>query len=527
MLFSIGNLITLVIVLVFFILYHRLTANNRSLEKVKKLAERLQGELGSYVEAKSEELKHYGIDLDVQQKAARIALEKLQAAQSIIDEKSTAIGDIAERFKEYDAVLAKLMNMTARVDENLARIHDDEAFAESINRKLELSKKALAALERELPLLRDNFEQSAQRTVESFKEEILDELQEGLANTAAELKAVKAEAMDAFDKALSARELVEAELNKALETASMRAADIEDSAFKTLTKDVEVRLEACRSDVENKITDLAQNASSVTGELKSAISEFKERWANEAESMLSDMIAKLEEADSIFAAKTEAIAALIESAFKNAKASEETISASVERSKKDVDDTLAVVQSIGTTLDRSLEATKTRIEDEFAAFGQTFEDHRLRFEDNFMAEISSLNEAIRLLHEQIAELKESAYDKAKNTLEGFEDELVASLTAKRADAFRRMDGWLSDMEKTLSGIAAEAKARRQVEEAEHLKEFKAHLIKVRDASYSQVDKAVRDLDSLKESIESQVKSLQESLESMKPAPNADQAEPNP
>jgi hypothetical protein len=90
-----------------------------------------------------------------------------------------------------------------------------------------------------------------------------------------------------------------------------------------------------------------------------------------------------------------------------------------------------------------------------------------------------------------------------------------------------MDGWLSDMEKTLSGIAAEAKARRQVEEAEHLKEFKAHLIKVRDASYSQVDKAVRDLDSLKESIESQVKSLQESLESMKPAPNADQAEPNP
>ena len=58
MLFSIGNLITLVIVLVFFIIYHKLTAHNRSLEKVKKLAERLQAELGSYVETKSEELKH-------------------------------------------------------------------------------------------------------------------------------------------------------------------------------------------------------------------------------------------------------------------------------------------------------------------------------------------------------------------------------------------------------------------------------------------------------------------------------------
>ena len=52
------NLITLVIVLVFFFIYHRLTANNRSLEKVKKLAERLQGELGDYVATRAEELKH-------------------------------------------------------------------------------------------------------------------------------------------------------------------------------------------------------------------------------------------------------------------------------------------------------------------------------------------------------------------------------------------------------------------------------------------------------------------------------------
>ena len=49
MLFSIGNLITLVIVLLFFFVYHRLTANNRSLEKVKRLAEKLQSELNDYV----------------------------------------------------------------------------------------------------------------------------------------------------------------------------------------------------------------------------------------------------------------------------------------------------------------------------------------------------------------------------------------------------------------------------------------------------------------------------------------------
>ncbi|TXT42569.1 MAG: hypothetical protein FD137_2099 [Spirochaetes bacterium] len=128
MLFSIGNAITLVIVLAFFFIYHKLTANNRSLEKVKKFAEKLQGDLSSYVESRAEELKHFGIDLDVQQKAARIALDKLQAAQATIGEKSEAIGAIADRFKEYDSVLAKLMDMTAKVDKNLAQIHEDEVF---------------------------------------------------------------------------------------------------------------------------------------------------------------------------------------------------------------------------------------------------------------------------------------------------------------------------------------------------------------------------------------------------------------
>jgi hypothetical protein len=163
MLFSIGNLITLGIVLIFFFVYHKLTANNRSLEKVKRLADKLEVQLNDYVGERAEELKHYGIDLDVQQKAAKIALEKLQTAQAAVAEKAEAVGVIAERFKEYDEVLAKLMDMTARVDENLKRVHEEEVFAEGVNRKLDLAKKSLAAIEREMPLLREGFAQDAQK----------------------------------------------------------------------------------------------------------------------------------------------------------------------------------------------------------------------------------------------------------------------------------------------------------------------------------------------------------------------------
>jgi len=98
MLFSDGNLVTLAIVVAMFGAYHLLTADNRSLEKLKRLGDKLKDELGAYVESKGEEIKHYGIDLDVQQKAAKVVLEKIQEAQTTIDEKSESITEIANRF---------------------------------------------------------------------------------------------------------------------------------------------------------------------------------------------------------------------------------------------------------------------------------------------------------------------------------------------------------------------------------------------------------------------------------------------
>ena len=86
MLFSLGNLITLAVVIAMFVAYHLLTADNRSLEKLKRLGDKLKAELGSYVESKAEEVKHYGIDLDVQQNAAKVVLEKIQEAQATLDE---------------------------------------------------------------------------------------------------------------------------------------------------------------------------------------------------------------------------------------------------------------------------------------------------------------------------------------------------------------------------------------------------------------------------------------------------------
>jgi len=127
--------------------------------------------------------------------------------------------------------------------------------------------------------------------------------------------------------------------------------------------------------------------------------------------------------------------------------------------------TLAELATLEGSLKTSMDSTKTRIEEEFAAFGQAFEDHRSRFEADFKAETSALGLSLVRLGKDIETLKTEAYENAGEKLEGFEDQLLSDLSERKAQAFGQLDAWLSDMEKTLSGIVAEAGTRRNAEEA--------------------------------------------------------------
>jgi chromosome segregation ATPase len=492
MLFSIGNLITLAITLVFFVAYHRLTANNRSLEKVKRLADKLQSEMNEYVAERAEELKHYGIDLDVQQKAAKIALDKLQEAQMAVAEKSQTMGTIAERFREYDQVLARLMEMTGKVDQNLAKIHEDEAFAEGVNRKLELAKKSLAALERELPLLRETFEQDAQRSLDSFRDEIMGDLTADLSSVKTELSSAREEALAAQEGAREAREAIALEAEKALESAKQRAGDVEDEAFRTLTESFDA-----------KLSNLGQETGRHVSELRSAIVEFKESWNREAQGMLTDVGARIQsvraDLDSAVSETTEKLRL----AFEKASAEETKIQASVEDAKKKIADTLADLASLETSLMASMEGTKATVEEDFASFGQAFEDHRTRFEENFNAETAALESTLAGLRADLETLKVDSFEGTKAKLSGFENEMMKELADRKSDSFNRLDAWLSDMEKTLNGITDEAGARRNAEEAKYIEEFRSHMVKVRDDLHGQLEKMRLNIETIRERIAAQ------------------------
>jgi len=514
MLFSTGNLITLAIVIVFFIIYHLLTSNNRSLEKVKRFADKRQNELDEYVDERAEELKHYGIDLDVQQKAAKIALEKLQTAQGTIAEKADSMSAIADRFKEYDEVLARLMEMTARVDENLARIHEDEEFAESVNRKLDLAKKSMTALERELPLMRENFAQDAQKTVDTFRDDILAELQDGLASTTNELHTVRDEAMSALEEAQSAGKLVDAELEKSLDTARERAASIEDVAFKTVVDDYSSKLEDMKSKTDRELGDLGQEISQQIRELRTAIEKFKTGWEAESTAMLGTMKEKYAQATSEYVTKTGAAKEALQNSIEEAKGAGAKVSADTAEALQKSETSIARMEALDADLGKAVEETKAHFEDEFAEFGQAFEGNRTRFEENFKAETAGIKTELDGIKQEVGRLAEQAGGEISEHLGDFDSALLNELSAKKAQTFRQLDFWLSDMEKTLSGITSESSARRNAEEAAYAEEFHTHLLKQRDEMYAQLEKLNESIDAVKENIKSRNATAEAELASL-------------
>ncbi|HWP68251.1 MAG TPA: hypothetical protein VN437_03040, partial [Rectinemataceae bacterium] len=319
----------------------------------------------------------------------------------------------------------------------------------------------------------------------------------------------------------SARALVDAELEKALETAKKRASSIEDSAFTTLTEDFRGKLQEVGESSDRQLAQLGQETTQHVNELSSAILDFKESWRKEAQEMLADMTSKLDEAETIFARKATEVAELLEKSSGQARESEAGLSTAITVAKKDVADTLAQVESLEASLKVSMEATKTRVEEEFAAFGQAFEDHRTGFEENFMAETQALGGSLVALRKEIDSLKASAFENTEAKLSGFEDELLSELSGKKAQAFKQLDAWLSDMEKTLSGIVSEAGTRRNVEEAKYTEEFRSHMMKLRDDLHAQLEKLSRNIEAVRENILAQNTAAKKELDDMGPALKAE------
>jgi len=464
MLFSVGNLVTLVIVVAMFGAYHLLTADNRSLEKLKRMGDKLKAELGSYVESKSEEIKHYGIDLDVQQKAAKVVLEKIQEAQGAIDEKSDSITEIANRFKDYDNILSQLMDMTKRVDQNIAHLAEKNDYIETLARRLESAGKKMDSIEAEMPKVKEQFALDAKQILDGFRDDILDQLRERLTEIVEKFELSRADAQSAIERASSLREQIDAMTANSLEVAATRARSIEDSAFSTLRGHIAAGFDELSRQTEDRLASIAQRLESQSRSSEEALKALSDSTA----SQVSDTERRLAEAKAALNAMSAEMARV-------QKETKETASALVERFK----------------------AERGALEEQFAQFGQAFEAHRASFEKEFLGEISSLRASLDETKTRSAELKAAAEGNVAEAFGAFEQNIGTELEARRHAMDEQIDSWLTSMDAKIRKVSQDALEQRKAEEARLAQEVSAELKRIKDSLYTQTQKIERDIEAFK------------------------------
>ncbi|MCX7023187.1 MAG: hypothetical protein NT080_01035 [Spirochaetes bacterium] len=292
-----GHFITLGIVIIVLAVYRFLDRSNRSLEKVKKFTDRLRDELSAYVDKRSEDLNSYGIELDVRQKAARVALDKVREAEEALNSRAEAIGTIGSRIAEYDNALAQLMKMTQAVDANLRRMHDESVFVDGVSGKLEKARESMDLIEAELPVLREGFIADARDELRQVRDGVSEEADRRLGEVSAEIdglasradekaQSVQAAYREAAERARFRAAEIEAMLADAFKRARAEAESLEDATYEKLKAQIDGRGDKLREALESKFQTVQQAAKDRLVEAQALARSVKSEWQKEAEELI-------------------------------------------------------------------------------------------------------------------------------------------------------------------------------------------------------------------------------------------------
>jgi chromosome segregation ATPase len=316
--FSLGNILTLLIVFLFFVLTRWLDRGNRKLERArdygKQLKEQLKEELGAFIREKEQAVKDYGVELNVEVNAAKKLKTNIDESVAELRAKTAEMDAVSGAIADYAANIKELSSMTGRVQENLRRIEDESLFVEDVGRKIGVVSKAMERIEGDISAMKTRIEENvidaASRAADAIEKNAA-VLLEPVRYTVSELR-VNAESIE--KQVAEHRELIEknvraqcAEIEQAeaaraanvardmrqinellrdvTEKAGERASALESAMFEKLSADAQERGRALKEDIHKKIDDLFSGANDRIGDVSNELTQSAERLRDGLEEM--------------------------------------------------------------------------------------------------------------------------------------------------------------------------------------------------------------------------------------------------
>ena len=235
---------------------HIVDKNNQSMEKVKRYADKRLGEFDSYFHGKEKNLSNVTAELDTKQIQAVAAVNRLE--KQIADFKkmtenlssdSNAVKNIEEKINSYDKFVNELIEMTAKVEQNLEALKKESLIIEKVNYRLNEQKGDLDKLEKRIPEISKEFSTKNGEQLKALGNRLLSEYDSHGEKLKADFIAIE----DGAKKALNS---FQQEINGVYEEASLKAEKLEDEAFLHLSKRTQDKTDSYTEQLEQKAEEL-------------------------------------------------------------------------------------------------------------------------------------------------------------------------------------------------------------------------------------------------------------------------------
>ena len=295
MILSIGNIITLLIVILVLVVYRQLDRNNRSLDKVKRFADKVKDQLSEFVDSKTTELKNLSIELDVHQRTAKEIVKHISNVETGIGDRAKGFEKLSARMNEYDRALADLVQMTGHVEENLKRLHQESEFVDAVGKRIKDAVARMQSIEKSIPELKEEFAKVNEHELKVVSGNVLKVSKDDAAAIAKQLEKSERSVKGFSDyiAGLEARrDAMEAETIKKLEQAFVGFTKNAEGSSKELRDQFEINL--------NLLLDSAtENGKGVTDRIAKLHAELKEEVVATERSIIEKLDAFQERVNTI------------------------------------------------------------------------------------------------------------------------------------------------------------------------------------------------------------------------------------
>ena len=488
--FTVGDLVTLLVVVAILAIYRQLDRNNRALDKVKRYADRITGELSGFIDEKSTEIKDLAIEIQVGLKTGKELLKRVRGVEEGLQGRAEQMDLIEQRLNGYDATLTTLVDMSDRVDENLHRVREESTFVAGVGDDVKRAAKQLVEMRAEYPKLQEELHSLDRAELAAIHQQVMEDAERRAAAVAATLVGleshsnelgstatglrVKVQELEALNitRLTTQAEAVTLQSSRALEDAHRRAAALEDEAFAALRTRIDDRetelttrlqkLQGQLSHATGEHEELAHKVLAVQAEFEATAQQLRDSFGERASQLDTRLDQQMKELATTTRGKLNQSMVEFERTAMDTAASqlaehEQEVSSRLRRIEEQQSEFIAFETGFRQLLEEKAEVLRSALEERST---QLLTDHEGEL-DQVKSRFAEAESGLADLEHTVGELKARTHRDMSDRLQVFEDDFFSDLSARSSELEQKVSGWQEEVAERLGQLTADMRSEAE------------------------------------------------------------------